>query len=47
MKECKMCKINTTVGEKFLVVTACRSKEFKTEKGAIKWITNNQYKLVK
>ena len=47
MKECKICKINTTVGEKFLVVTASRSKEFKTEKGAIKWANNNEYKISK
>ena len=47
MNKCKMAKINTTVGEKYLVVTASRSKEFKTENGAKKWIINNNYEIVK
>ena len=47
MKKCTLTKINTTIGEKYLIVTNCRSKEFKTEKGALKFITSNGYKIVK
>lgn len=44
---CVLDKINTTSGERWLVVTYSKSKTFKTFKGAKKWIINNNYKVVK
>lgn len=46
MKKCILRKINTTVGERYLIVTYSRSKEFKTKNGALKFITNNNYQIV-
>lgn len=45
MKECNLTKINTTTGEKYLIVTNSKSKEFKTENGARKWAKSNGYKI--
>lgn len=44
---CTLGKINTTCGEKWLIVTYSKSKEFKTLKGAKNWIEKNNYKIVK
>lgn len=44
---CLLDKINTTNGEKWLVVTYTKSKEFKTLNGAKNWIEKNNYKVVK
>lgn len=41
----KLSLINTTSGQKYLIVTNAKSKEFKTLKGAVKWAYNNGYKL--
>ena len=46
MKKATLTKINTTIGEKYLVVTNCKSKEFKTEKGAIKYLVADNYTIV-
>lgn len=43
----KYSQINTTVGKKWLVVTNCKSKEFKTLKACLNWINKNGYKAVK
>ena len=46
MKKCILSKINTTIGERYLIVTYSKSKEFKTEKNALKFIANNNYQIV-
>jgi len=43
---CKLYLINTTSGVRYLIVTSSRSKEFKTLKGAEKWATKNDYKII-
>lgn len=45
MKECTINKINTTVGIKYLAVTLSKSKEFKTQKGAERWVRKNGYSI--
>jgi hypothetical protein len=45
MKECKLSIINTAIGKRYLIVTGCKSKEFKTENGARRWAKNNGYKV--
>lgn len=40
-------KINTTIGERYVVVGGYKSKEFKTFKGAMNYISKNGYKIVK
>lgn len=46
MKECKLGKINTTCGIRYLILTSSKSKEFKTLKGAERWVKRNEYKII-
>lgn len=46
MKECKISKINTTCGVRYLIVTSSKSKEFKTLKGAKRWAERNEYRII-
>lgn len=43
---CKLGLINTTIGKRYLIVTGCKSKEFKTLKGAENWAKKNNYKII-
>lgn len=45
MKECNLSIINTTIGKRYLIVTASKSREFKTENGARRWAKKNSYKV--
>lgn len=47
MVNAKYSLINTTVGKKWLVITNCQSKMFKTEKGCLNWINKKGYKATR
>lgn len=45
MKQCTLSIINTTIGKRYLIVTASKSREFKTENGARRWVKRNGYQV--
>lgn len=47
MKSCNLSIINTTCGPRYLIVTCCSSKEFKTLKGAERWAKRNGYQIAR